>query len=103
MSNDCSIKNSRATPPHRQNLPDVAQLTSDVESETGDYNSRSFNCQAGLGWGACDKSMGRLQKPEATSIICMLVHHADNGGLLWRKGSVSWRSGGGTFSRSWKR
>ena len=51
----------------------------------------------------CDIFMGRLQKRETTSIICMLVHHADNGGLLWRKGSVSWRCGGATFSGSWKR
>jgi hypothetical protein len=37
---------SRATPPHRQNQPDVALLTSDCKSETGNYNGQGWNCQA---------------------------------------------------------
>lgn len=37
--------NSRATPPHRQNHLDVALLTSDRVSETGDYNERAIKCQ----------------------------------------------------------
>ena len=36
---------SRATPPHRQNQPDVALFTSDCESETGNYKGQAFNCQ----------------------------------------------------------
>jgi hypothetical protein len=31
------IADGRATPPHRQNLPDVALLASDYLSETADY------------------------------------------------------------------
>jgi hypothetical protein len=37
---------SRATSPHRQNLLDVALLTSDCQSETVHYNCRAQNCQA---------------------------------------------------------
>src|SRR6266699_1256810 len=37
---------SRATPPHRQNQPSVAVLTSDYVPETGNYNGRGLNCQA---------------------------------------------------------
>ena len=39
-------KRSRATPPHRQNQPDVALLTSDCQSETGDYKDWVNICQA---------------------------------------------------------
>jgi len=39
-------KISRATPPHRQNQPDVALFTSDCESETGNYKDQVPNCQA---------------------------------------------------------
>lgn len=35
-----------ATPPHRQNHLDVALLTSDCQSETGDYSEPSRDCQA---------------------------------------------------------
>src|SRR3982751_3958601 len=40
-------KTSRATPPHRQNLLDVAQVDFRRQSETGDYKGRGQNCQAG--------------------------------------------------------
>ena len=36
---------SRATPPHRQNQPDVALFTSDRESETRNYKGQGLNCQ----------------------------------------------------------
>ncbi len=36
---------SRATPPHRQNQPDVALCTSDRESETGNYKGQGLYCQ----------------------------------------------------------
>src|SRR6266540_5121835 len=39
----------RATPPHRQNQPSVALLTSDYRSETRNYKDRCLNCQARCG------------------------------------------------------
>jgi len=44
--NRLSQPGSRATPPHRQNLLDVALLTSDVESETPNYRGEGGLCQA---------------------------------------------------------
>jgi hypothetical protein len=40
----------RATPPHRQNLLDVALLTSDPLSETADYTDVTVLCQAQVGY-----------------------------------------------------
>ncbi len=44
-------KKRPATPPHQQNLLDVALLLSDAQSETADYKGQPENCQEK--WGAC--------------------------------------------------